>query len=118
MLHGEELIRQGRDAAPTQRATTAYLRKHNANSEAEYKLRCRDERRTTFHMHVGLSTWEQTEAALIEVSEGLAAEGHSIDRYGLAMDRAMGIPEAERDRVAKETGPPIFRHAGTYCDSA
>ncbi len=107
MLHGDELIQQGRNAAPKQRATTAYLRRHGASSEAEYKLRCRNERRTTFHMHVGLSTWEQTEAALVEVYEGLAAEGHAVDRFGLAMDRAMGLPEAEREAVAKETGPRL-----------
>ena len=60
-----------------------------------------------YHMHVGLSTWSATEAALIEVYAALAAEGQSVDRFGLALDRAMGVPEAERHLTVKETGPRI-----------
>ena len=60
-----------------------------------------------YHMHVGLSTWAATEAALIEVHGALAAEGHAVDRFGLALDRAMGVPEAERHLTVKETGPRI-----------
>ena len=60
-----------------------------------------------YHMHVGLSTWAATEAALVEVSAGLADHGHSVDRFGLALDRAMGVPETQRHLAVKETGPRI-----------
>ncbi len=107
MLRGAELIEQGRAMAPKNRATTAFLRLHGAASEAEYKLRCRAQRRTMYHMHVGLSTWAQTEQALVEVSNAMAAEGFFIDRFGLALDRAMGVLESDRDLTAKETGPRL-----------
>jgi methylmalonyl-CoA mutase cobalamin-binding subunit len=60
-----------------------------------------------YHMHVGLSTWAATEAALVEVNAALADAGHTVDRFGLALDRAMGIPETERHLAGKETGPRI-----------
>lgn len=60
-----------------------------------------------YHMHVGLSTWTETEAALVEVCAALSSEGHTVDRFGLALDRAMGVPEAERHLTVKETGPRI-----------
>ena len=110
MLTGAQLIAEGRNAAPSPPPPTAFLRAHGAWSEAEYKRRCRDEGRVMYHMHVGLSTWEATEAALVDVHAGLADAGHSVDRFGLALDRAMGVPEAERHRTGKETGPRIAPH--------
>lgn len=81
-----------------------------------------------YHMQIGLSTWAATEAALVEVCASLAAHGHSVDRFGLALDRAMGVPEDERDLTLKETGPrlgpddwrrlgeaaPVQPHLGDY----
>ena len=107
MLTGAQLIAEGRDAAPPPAPPTAFLRANGARSEAEFKRRCRDEGRVMYHMHVGLSTWTATEAALVEVNGSLADAGHTVDRFGLALDRAMGVPEAERHLAAKETGPRI-----------
>src|SRR3954453_9557336 len=107
MLAGTQLIAEGRNAAPRNAPLTAFLRANGARSEAEYKRRCRDEGRVMYHMHVGLSTWQATEAALVEVYDGLAQHGHRVDRFGLALDRAMGGLESERDLALKETGPRI-----------
>jgi methylmalonyl-CoA mutase cobalamin-binding subunit len=110
MLTGAQLIAEGRTAAPSPPPPTAFLRANGARSEVEYKRRCRDEGRVMYHMLVGLSTWEATEAALTEVHAGLADAGHSVDRFGLALDRAMGVPETERHLAGKETGPRIAPH--------
>jgi methylmalonyl-CoA mutase cobalamin-binding subunit len=110
MLAGAQLIAEGRKAAPPPPPPTAFLRAKGAGSEAEYKRRCRDDGTVMYHMHVGLSTWAATEAALVEVNAGLAAAGHTVDRFGLALDRAMGVPEAERHLTVKETGPRIGPH--------
>ncbi|MEP7047906.1 MAG: cobalamin-dependent protein [Ilumatobacteraceae bacterium] len=110
MLTGAQLIAEGRHAAPPPAPPTAFLRANNARSEVEFKRRCRDTGRLTYHMHVGLSTWSATESALAEVSAALAARGHTVDRFGLALDRAMGVPESERDATGKETGPRIGPH--------
>ncbi len=56
------------------------------------------------------------------------SHGHAVHRFGLALDRAMGVPEAERHLTVKETGPrlgpdewrrlgeavPIQPHLGDY----
>ena len=63
-----------------------------------------------YHMQIGLSTWSATEAALIEVHAALAEKGHSVDRFGLALDRAMGVPEDDRHLTVKETGPRLGLH--------
>ena len=107
MLRGSELIAEGRAAAPTQVLSTRFLQTHNVGSEAQYKQQCRDQGILMWHMHVGLSTWQATEDALREVYDSLARHGHRVDRFGLALDRAMGVPEAERHLAVKETGPRI-----------
>ena len=107
MLSGAQLIAEGRRAAPNAPDPTAFLRANNARSELEYKRRQRDAGVVMYHMHVGLSTWSATEAAIVEVHGALAAEGHRVDRFGLALDRAMGVTESERQFTVKETGPRI-----------
>ncbi len=107
MLTGAQLIAEGRAAAPPPPPPTAFLRANGARSEAEFKRRCRDTGRLMYHMHVGLSTWSATEAALVEVHATLADAGHAVDRFGLALDRAMGVPEEQRHLAAKETGPRL-----------
>lgn len=128
MLPGGQLVAEGRAAAPAPPAPTRYLRAKAALSEAEHKRRCRDERQIMYHMQIGLSTWADTEAALVEVCSALAEHGYTVDRFGLALDRAMGVPEHERDRTIKETGPrlgpddwrrlgeaaPVQPHLGDY----
>ena len=110
MLAGAQLIAEGREAAPPPPPPTAFLRANDASSEAEYKRRCRDQGRVMYHMQVGLSTWPATEVALAEVCAALAEHGHTVDRFGLALDRAMGMPEAERHLAVKETGPRLGVH--------
>ena len=110
MLPGARLVAEGRQAAPAPPPPTAFLRAHSARSEVEYKRRCRDNGHVMYHMHVGLSTWEATEMALNEVYSALADAGHHVDRFGVALDRAMGVPESERHLTVKETGPRIGPH--------
>jgi methylmalonyl-CoA mutase cobalamin-binding subunit len=107
MLAGAQLIAEGRRSAPPPPPPTAFLRARGAKSEAEFKLRCRADGTVMYHMHIGLSTWAATEIALVEVNARLAAHGYTVDRFGLALDRAMGVPETERDLTVKETGPRI-----------
>jgi hypothetical protein len=103
---GAALLEQGRAAAgPVGR--TAFCAAHAVASEAEYKRRARDAGEVTYHMHLGLSDWPATRAALDEVVAGLADHGHEVHRYGLCLSRSMSLPEAERAAAAKETGPRL-----------
>jgi methylmalonyl-CoA mutase cobalamin-binding subunit len=110
MLAGAQLIAEGREAAPPPAPPTAFLRANAARSEAEYKRRCRDQGQVMYHMQVGHSTWQATEGVLTEVYAALAERGHTVDRFGLALDRAMGVPEADRHLALKETGPRLGPH--------
>ena len=101
------LIAEGRAAAPVTMNTTLFLRAQNVRSESEYKRQAMAAGRVMYHAHVGLSTWDATRDALTEIATKLADAGYSVDRFGLALDRAMGAHEAERESMAKETGPRL-----------
>ena len=85
------LLAEGRAALATV-GRSAFCAAEGVASEAEYKRRCRDSGRLTYHMHLGLSDWAATEQALAHVSAGLAEHGHRIDRFGLCLSRSMGVP--------------------------
>jgi methylmalonyl-CoA mutase cobalamin-binding subunit len=104
---GGELIAEGRSAAPTHLGTTKFLQQHNARSERAYKEAQVQKGVVMYHAHIGLSTWTATEEALREVHEGLAEHGHELHRFGLALDRAMGVRTADRANTMKETGPRL-----------
>ena len=104
---GRRALAAGRASAPTDVHRTAYLRRHGARSEAEVKARARDQGLITYHAHVGSTDWPATARALQEIEAGLAEHGLACDRFGLTLSRAMSVPEAERDRVHKETGPSL-----------
>jgi hypothetical protein len=109
MKPAAQLIAEGRAAAPHTIPITAFLRSKGASSEAEYKCRSRGEGRLMYHTHMGRSTWAATEDALHTGHDALAAEGNSVDRFGLAFDRAMGVPEIDRHLTTKETSPRTCR---------
>lgn len=81
---------------------TAFCRAHGVASETEFKLRARDAGAITYHMHIGLTDWPATREALREIHARVP-----VERYGLCLDRAMGLPEADRAGVPKETGPRL-----------
>lgn len=93
--------------AATTVGRTAFCAAAGVASEAEYKRRARDTGLITYHMHLGLSDWPATRAALDDVVAGLAAHGHAVDRFGLCLSRSMSLPEAARAAAAKETGPRL-----------
>jgi methylmalonyl-CoA mutase cobalamin-binding subunit len=63
-----------------------------------------------FHMHVGLHDWTATADAVHTVHDELRARGHSIERFGLCLDRAMGLPPEQRASARRETGPRLEDH--------
>jgi hypothetical protein len=101
-----ELLAEGAAAAPRP-APTLFTTARGVASEREFKRTLRDSGRISYHFHVGHSTWAQTAAVLHAVHDGLAAHGHACDRFGVALDRAMGVVEEDRDATLKETGPRI-----------
>ena len=60
-----------------------------------------------YHTQIGSTDWPSTAAVLEELEGSLAELGMACDRFGLTLSRAMSVPDGERDRIHKETGPEI-----------
>ncbi len=105
-----EVVREGRilceQIVPRR---SAFLRHVGMGSEYEYKRHCMRSGRVMYHAHIGMNDWAATAQAL-RYLEGVAAEqDFVIDRAGIALDRRMGLPEAQRGAWPAETGPLLVR---------
>lgn len=101
------LASEGAAGAPSSIPQSAFCRRHSVRSELEHKLRSRSEGVITYHLQTGLSTWPETRDALVKIDEAMSDHGYVIHRYGVCLDRAMGLPESMRGTAAKETGPRL-----------
>ena len=106
MTPGAELLAQGRALAPSV-GVSRFSAAQGVTSEHAYKRRCVEQGRVMYHAHLGLNTWPATASALAEVTSTLAERGHRLDRFGLCLDRGMGLPPGRRALVPKETGPRL-----------
>lgn len=102
----QDLLAQGR-AAVGSVGLTRFCESRGVQSEYEYKRRSIDEGRVMYHAHIGLNTWSATASALELVTGELAERNHHLDRFGLCLDRGMGLPPERRAHVPKETGPRL-----------
>jgi methylmalonyl-CoA mutase cobalamin-binding subunit len=92
---------------PSPAVRTEFCRAAGVAHELEFKRQARDAGRVTFHMHVGLTDWPATARAVRYVHDELGERGHRIERFGLCLDRAMGLPPEQRARARRETGPRL-----------
>lgn len=76
-------------------------------SEYEYKRRCAADGTVMYHAHIGLATWPATKTALEHVTGSLESAGYRLDRFGLCLEHAMGLPAEHRSSMQKETGPRL-----------
>ena len=86
---------------------SAFLRQHGLDSELEYKRQAMASGHIMYHAHVGMNSIGATVDALRSIHGNLEAQGFMLDRAGFAIDRRMGLPAGQRDRVAAETGPML-----------
>src|SRR4051794_18192259 len=106
MLHGANLLAEGRQAGGgVVPAVTAFCRERGVANEVAFKAAAKERGTITYHAHIGLADWTATERALIEVHGALSDHGHTLERYGLCLSRAMGMQPDRRSDLAKETGP-------------
>ncbi|MBW2059194.1 MAG: cobalamin-dependent protein [Deltaproteobacteria bacterium] len=127
---GREVIHEGLErGGDIEIGRTAFMKTFGVRSEAEYKRRMISEKRVMFHAHIGLNSWEATAEALRFLYGEMERRGLRIDRFGLCLDRAMGLPPDLRRKMPRETGPrletmdqwyevgqvaPIQPHAGDF----
>ena len=86
---------------------TAFFDEMGVSSELEYKKNAVREGRIMVHAHIGMSSWQATAEALKMLHAGTKKLGIQVDRYGLCLDRRMGLPKKLRDNVPAETGPTL-----------
>jgi methylmalonyl-CoA mutase cobalamin-binding domain/chain len=106
ILATDQLLAEGR-AAVRKLGRSRFSTAQGVQSEYEYKVRSAEEGRVMYHAHIGLNTWSATVTALEEVIGALESGGHRLDRFGLCLDRGMGLSPERRAGVPKETGPRL-----------
>ncbi len=127
---GKEVIHEGfARGEKIEIGKTAFMKAFDVPSEAEYKRRMMGQNRMMFHAHIGLNSWEATAEALRFLHGEMEKRDLRIDRFGLCLDRAMGLPSDMREKIPRETGPrletvdqwhevgqvvPIQPHAGDF----
>jgi methylmalonyl-CoA mutase cobalamin-binding subunit len=105
---GREIVQEGFERGKRiEIGRSAFMRKYDVSSEKEYKERMIRENKIMFHAHIGLNSWEATAKALKYIYEESEQKGIRIDRFGLCLDRAMGLPRDYRDHFPRETGPRL-----------
>lgn len=81
--------------------TTLFMKKYGVKSEAEYKIKKAKEGKIMHHAHIGWNSWEETAKGFRYIYDELTKRGVVLDRFGVALDWIMGVPENMRDRVIK-----------------
>ena len=105
-----ELQARGRELAKIHRVTPGPFLKENAvPSEAEFKRRESAAGRIMLHAQIGFRDLEKSRRAWGEIHESCRRKGVRVDRYGITLDWAMGLPARERKTAVKGTGILLSR---------
>jgi hypothetical protein len=100
-----ELQARGRDLAKIHRVVPGPFLKENAvPSEVVYKRRESAAGRIMQHAQIGFRNLEKSRRAWGEIYETCHRKGVRVDRYGITLDWAMGLPAKERQVAVKGTG--------------
>ena len=86
---------------------SAFLDRHEVESEYEYKKQAMQDGRIMYHAHIGMNDIDATAAALTRIHAELDSRQFQLDRAGFALDRRMGLPSGQRAAAAAETGPML-----------
>lgn len=89
--------------------TTLFFKEQGVKSEGEYKKRMAKEHKVMKHSHIGWNEWSETAEGFAKIYEALKKEGSYIDRFGVALDWVMGVPEEYRSRF-QAGGSLIFKN--------
>lgn len=98
----EEILSQSRkEAQGLSVGTTLFMKEYGVRSEAEYKMKMAKKGKVMHHAHIGWNSWEETAKGFRYIYEELKKRDVVLDRFGVALDWVMGVPEQYRDKVMK-----------------
>ena len=98
---GADLLAEGRALARDWTlGPSAFLRHVGATSEYDFKLAQMAEARVMQHAQIGFRDPGKSRRAYGEIWEACAAQGVTVDRYGLCLDWSMALPRARRSKAA------------------
>ena len=105
---GPDLVAEGRRiGAGVTNQPSVFLAARGYTSELDYKLAMARAGRTMTALTIGLQDWSATKDGLNHIVKTANNRGFQIDRFILALDRRMGLPEHMRSAAIKETGPML-----------
>ena len=101
---------RGRELARIHRVTPGpFLKENGVASEAAFKRRESAAGRIMLHAQIGFRDIEKSRRAWGEIYEACHRKGVRIDRYGISLDWAMGLPPGQRQAAVKGTGILLSR---------
>ncbi len=102
---GQEVVAEGRALGKAIKiGRTRFMDEHGVESEAEYKRGMRERGELMLHFQFGLSDWKESSKGLLHIHQQIAQRGGRVDRFGICLDRIMGLPAHMRDGLQPETG--------------
>ena len=102
---GAELLAEGRALARDWTlGPSAFLHHVGAASEYDFKLGRMADSRVMQHAQIGYRDPEKSRRAYAEIWETCAAQGVTVDRYGLCLDWSMAVPRNLRAKAQRGTG--------------
>ncbi|MDT8379822.1 MAG: hypothetical protein RQ739_13125 [Desulfotignum sp.] len=105
---GQQIASEGRCiAGQISIGRTRFLSEMGFASEADYKRHCMLNNKIMYHAHIGMSSWSATADALIRLYGESKKMNFSVDRFGLCLERRMGLPKSHRAGIPAETGPML-----------
>src|SRR5688500_2712140 len=105
-----ELVRRGRERARSvQVEPGVFLAHYGVASEAEYKRQAMAKGRVMQHAQMGFRDAEKSRRAWAEIYETCDKAGVRVDRYGVSLDWAMGLPRDRRKSISAGTGLVLDR---------
>ena len=108
---GAGVVREGKAIGQRMKVGPAlYMKEHGVASEAEYKRRMRAKGQVMFHAQYSATSWEETARGLRYIYDEVTSRGGRVDRWGLSLDRVMGLPPEMRARAPRETGVQLHTH--------
>jgi hypothetical protein len=103
--HGRDLLAEGRALARDWRlGSSAFLSHVGANSEYDFKQARMTDGRVMQHAQIGYRDTAKSLRAYADIWSACAAEGVTVDRYGLCLDWSMAVPRALRKGAQQGTG--------------